>query len=38
MEEHIELLKERYLPVPEINRHATVTIQNETQNRSAALL
>ena len=38
MEEHLELLRERHLSVPEVNKHATVTIQNETQNKSAALL
>jgi predicted RNase H-like HicB family nuclease len=38
MEEHIELLRERDLSVPLMNKHATVTIQNEQQNRSAALL
>ena len=38
MEEHVALLRERDLSVPETNKHATVTIQNEQQNRSAALL
>jgi predicted RNase H-like HicB family nuclease len=38
MEEHVALLRERHLSVPEMNQHATVTIQNERQDRSAALL
>lgn len=38
MEEHVELLSERKLPVPKPNKHATVTIQNEKQDKSAALL
>jgi len=38
MEEHIALLKERGLHVPALNKHAIITIQNERQNRSAALL
>jgi predicted RNase H-like HicB family nuclease len=38
MEEHIALLKETGLSVPALNKHATVTIQNERQNRSAARL
>ena len=38
MEGHVELLMERKLTVPRPNRHATVTIQNEKQNRSAARL
>jgi len=38
MEEHIALLKEKDLSVPPLNVHATVTIQNERQNRSAARL
>jgi predicted RNase H-like HicB family nuclease len=38
IEEHIELLIERKLPVPAQNKHAIVTIQNERQNKSAALL
>ena len=38
MEEHATLLRERNLSVPAFNKHATVTIQNEQQRRSAALL
>jgi predicted RNase H-like HicB family nuclease len=38
MEEHVELLRERNLPIPSPNMHATITIQNERQNKSAALL
>ena len=35
MKEHVELLKERNMPVPERNRNPTVTIVNE-KKRSVA--
>jgi predicted RNase H-like HicB family nuclease len=38
MEEHIELLKEKRLPVPGPNRHPTVIIQNEKRPSTTARL
>lgn len=35
MREHVALLQERQLPVPQVNPYPTVTIQNE-QRRSVA--
>jgi len=37
IEEHIELLREKGMPVPVQNKNATITIQNEAQSKSAAL-
>jgi predicted RNase H-like HicB family nuclease len=31
MEEHIQLLKERKLPIPKRNRNPTITVRNEKQ-------
>ena len=31
MEEHVELLREQGMPVPEINTAPTITIQNEAE-------
>jgi len=36
MEEHVALLREMNLPVPEPNRRPTVTIQNEARGEAAA--
>jgi predicted RNase H-like HicB family nuclease len=36
MEEHLALLKEQNLPIPEPNSDPTVTIQNEKQFESVA--
>lgn len=38
MDEHVALLRERGLSIPTLNKQATVTIQNERQNRSPARL
>ncbi|MBI2917472.1 MAG: type II toxin-antitoxin system HicB family antitoxin [Chloroflexi bacterium] len=35
MEEHVSLLKERGLPVPEANPGPTITIRNESQLEAA---
>ena len=37
IEEHVELLREKGMPVPVQNKNATITIQNEAQSKSAAL-
>ena len=36
MEEHVVLLREMNLPVPETNQRPTVTIQNEARGEAAA--
>ena len=36
MEEHVALLREMKLPVPEPNQRPTVTIQNEARDEAAA--
>jgi predicted RNase H-like HicB family nuclease len=36
MEEHVALLMEQDLPVPEFNRNPTVTVQNEAELAPAA--
>lgn len=36
MEEHLDLLREQNLPVPESNPNPTVVVQNETSLESAA--
>ena len=36
MEEHVALLREMNLPVPETNQRPTVTIQNEARGEAAA--
>ena len=38
MDEHVALLREGGLSIPTLNKQATVTIQNERQNRSPARL
>ncbi|MGB9180575.1 MAG: type II toxin-antitoxin system HicB family antitoxin [Pyrinomonadaceae bacterium] len=36
MEEHVSLLREQGLPVPETNLNPTITVQNEQRLESAA--
>lgn len=36
MEEHIALLKERHLPIPQLNPTATILIQNEQKLESVS--